>query len=410
MATKTSIQFIRPHLLDIPESVTARLEPVGTLTGSQIYDASGGSSYTPDWSLLPCPLGLVFDYVAGTSDPGAQIPTQADLLADTSGGWYYIDGSNTEQPVNFATSTMFAAVSGNPHQIQVKGNLTPDVSLTVIYRGTLNRKGQSQDIYAAFPLRCRSASLPQPRLDLDMPDTWIFNPVRDRRETQRMTARLLQAGRTFTPGTDCAFYWEIWDGSQWIALDPNEITGAEFNFVGTDKSKLDITLSMLQDGTRIRVSAAWDTGNGVWAGSPEAAQSLSHTIGASVKTPRREMEVSRKCYNPECRLLNIPTTYTTGDRKFMAEVEITEGGRVVDNPEEVFEIKWYLWTNPTNGTVKPSNATMIGTGTEVNFNLPAGSITDYGISVEAELKEPLCVAVDDTGAVLTDDAGNWLLV
>lgn len=397
--------------MSAPIAVDYTLVPDSTVASRQIYDALTGQ-YTPDYTLVPLTVRLSVSLTDPDLGPLGTPPSESELLDHVSGQWFTVEDTGERIPIDF-TSGDFVLIPGEKHAFKVCRNVAADRGAMVLlfagtYRDELGRQGYSE---ATLRVTSESESAPRPRISLNVPSAYEYNPLSDRSTVFEVAATLLQGGRAMTPGTDYKLVWQFLQPGQsaWRTCGDNEPDRAEFA-VSAATDRLTMYLPMLVDGTRVRVRAAWRRPDGTWTG---AAAANSAVIDGEDAAPEEEFTVVRRPYanmNP----VIVSAAYLPETLDTVTPTMRLEGGKgVVDSAvvEAEMDITWRLGKATGIGSLTPLTAKTFA-GPKATIPVADFMNPVYGgiIGVEVELKPPYGVATDADGNGYTDADGNYYII
>lgn len=207
-------------------SVALSIAPAGNESFVQTYDQASGD-YIPDYTLVP--LILVPTILVG----GTKV---TDVESQS---WWIVNSDGTQTQVTSGSMGLQLYPAGFPNGLRVARNISSSYPLKLIYRCKVSGVTDS----AMITLRTDTVGRPTPMLELDFPETSVWNPfVTDRDKiTIHPTVRSFgQSGLTTV--------WMKVDGNTVRALDPTDPKDAE---LAIDSSTNALTIDRRWMGEKI---------------------------------------------------------------------------------------------------------------------------------------------------------------
>lgn len=234
------------------------LEVVGSVPNNQMYD-SGGDTYLPDYSLTP----LILEAHVSVHDPHGIIPEGEVSSALVNIAWYELDGTGAS-PVAIATGSDYTV---NGTQLLIKKNVSANTQLTIRFEAdyTDSRVSQNNHVTLEKDIVCTHATTSPPVLDVDCPETFSYNPLRDV-PLHVIKARLMHGIVLMTTGV--SYVWEKKrSDNTWSAIGSD--THHDLGFaLSADGSQLTQDMSLMGERLDLRVRATYPDKPTLSEGSP----------------------------------------------------------------------------------------------------------------------------------------------
>lgn len=317
-----------------PLTISSYIEVVGSIPDIQQYDSDTGEP-TPDYEIAN--MGLVLQ-------PRVNIHDSDGILADgevTSSlanvKWTKIKGGgNTIQTLVITSSnTKYSIVTSgaNTGRLTVKENVDVDTQITLRFEAdyTDTRTSQVHKITLDHVVQCvRSVSAP-PVLELDCPETFVWNPWREPKNIS-VTAMLLHGEQPMT--TNVAFSWEKKraDGS-WsvIGTEAYDDFGWSMNAAGTVMTQ---DMSLMGDRLDMRVRATYP-------GKP--------TLGEG--SPMKTFTLIRRLPNYEYDFGGVPEDIEPDVKTIYPKLVVTDRDGVVEDPLGEVSATWKTAAGVASGSL-----------------------------------------------------------
>lgn len=392
---------------DLSPVLTLVVDPA--MTAEQQYDALL-DEHTPDYTAVPLTIWPEVSVTYPDAGPTDTLPTVEEEVEHLQAvQWYYIDTDGTEKKLPVESSDYNDNVAGCPHKyaLQVKKNIPTSAPLVLLMRAVYVNEGVGKPVSATLTVSSVTVSEPMPKILLGIPPVLIYNPLTDK-DTYAFSAEMIQGGKTLVAGTDYKLCWEMYDeeNAAWIVADPEEIETAEMRTLTDNNTKAELNLMMMANNTRYRVRGAFKRTDGSWFGDIHAEPTA--VPASDAKAPEAYFTIFRDCGKLDLRKVVFPNTYSGNADKLHYRVDISCGGKIVENPEDEMDISWYCGPADKDGNAQITPANLVGTGREVY--IPVSKIkTGYAVTPDAVLKDRYGVVVYNTDTVLIDNSANWLI-
>ncbi len=236
-----------------PLEIVRSIEPIGSVPSAQMYDSESGE-FTPDYTLVP----LVLKPSVSVYDPSGKIESGDVTSALTNCVWYEIDGTGSSDPTPVAISSGTDYTIGVNHMLYVKKNVSANKQITLRFEADYNdtrcSPTQINHISMNYVVECTHATTAPPVLDVDCPDTFVYNPLRDN-PTIVINARLMHGLVQLT--TDVGIVWEKKrsDGS-WTTLGSDQYLDLGFS-LNSNGNQLTQDMSLMGERLDLRIRATY---------------------------------------------------------------------------------------------------------------------------------------------------------
>lgn len=376
-----------------PLQINSSISVDGSVPAMQSYDADA-DEYIPDYTQTPCVLqpriGRIDKDEVLTSGPINDKLTNLKWYQIVDGKESVIAVTNDEKADFNITST-----GNNAGRIVIRKNAKPGVPINLKFYAeyTDPRNKQIIVINRSYQIKCNNATSYIPQLILDIPDTEIYNPLKD--QDKRVITASLKLGAKECPTAKRIFVWEKLRGDNTYS----EIGSSPLNDydceVSDDGTTCTVDRSLMGYELTIRCRAKYDVN-----GNP-------NSVALADNAPQQIVNIVRHIPSFD-KDFAIPTNIPYGLLEISPTATISDVNGVIENPEKELLPIWYSATNPVNGN---PNWNQVATGMRPVLSTDMMSLDNGGIyGIDVVDAGPFMQWEDSDGAVFTDDEGNILLI
>lgn len=250
-----------------PLNLLKSMEVVGSVPSAQTYDADT-EGHLPDYTLV----NLVLQPHVSVNDPNGiiengEITSQLTNIVWT--GKIVIGDTVSNEAITSPNYFVYAAVGSEENgRITIKRNFAADVHLMLMFEAdyidSRPQPSQVQHVTMEYEVVCRNATSAPPTLDIDSPETFVWNPWRDN-PIHAVTACLRRAKEVISNVT---YYWEKKrSNGEWTAIGSETYDDLEYSLSANGDT---FTQDMRAMGERLdmRVRATYPSKPTLAADSP----------------------------------------------------------------------------------------------------------------------------------------------
>lgn len=377
----------------------------GAVPGRQVYDGNT-DGHVPDFRLTPLTLRLSVcrqdkDEVLANGEINNLLTNvvfyeikNGVKTQITNSSPYYVSGGTQHPCYTIETS------GTNAGQILVNENVDYLYPVTILVEADYldTRLNQTHHISESFLLVCDNGTTVEPKVELDIDDQTIWNPLEDA-DSVTVNAQLRLGAALATLDSHLLFRWQklrsngTWSDVGAVPLEDYDCV------VSSSTSQPSITIDRRKMGSvlKMRCVALYD---------PDGTPSASDTITDA--TPQRSFDIVRRLPAFDVDYGGVPTNIPPGTPYIYPEVVVQDAKKNFDTPEQELEFLWMAATNAATGNI---SFAQIGHGPTPE--LPTSRMNNnYGmvLGVDSIDKGPDCAWEDSDGNIITDSDGTILLI
>lgn len=419
---------IRPHIVRTPIEVSLRLEPSNGIPTTQSFDFLDGGYY-PDYGVT---------YLQVTPRISVQHRDDASISEALNAEGLTDDNTQSLQWLCSAGGEPTPIVSGQdgfsfPQGTDPDGNEIPKNTLRIASNTPINQprtlicrldylyNGTKYRVEATLRLQAVNEGDGMPILESDIPTNGSYNPVRDtdklvinlsmRTKAAEMDAADWEVSEWQKQMTDIngQHYWRRIETHLGVDQDGEPLENADDAEFANEGKKMTIDRTLMDEDCIFRVLTRFRGKDGIWYGHQAPDPDDPTITQDNGMIPTIYFHYRRKMPKLKVDIKGSSIFVAEDVEQLHYEAVVADSQGVIENPAERFlKATWYAFQGDQQG-----NADWQKIGEGFYITIPTSDIVDKdwggGIMVDVEDRGPLSVLTDNTGAILTDDSGNWLV-
>lgn len=419
---------IRPHIVRTPIEVTLRLEPSNGIPTTQAYDFLDGGYY-PDYGATYLQVTPRISVQHRDDASISEALNAAGLTDDNTQSLQWLCSAGGEASPIVAGQDGFSFPQGTDadgnvipkHTLRITSNTLPDRPRTLICRLDYLYNGTVYRVEATLRLQAVNEGDGVPILESDIPTNGSFNPVRD---PDKLVINLSMHTKA---GVLAAADWEV---SEWqkrmtdingqpywrriethLAVDQSgdPLENADDAEFANEGKKMTVDRTLMDEDCVFRVLTRFKGKDGIWYGHQAPVPGDPTSTQDNGIIPTLYFHYRRRM--PRLKVdIKGSSVYVAEDvEQLWYEAVVADSQGILENPaDHSLKATWYAFQGDQQG-----NADWQKIGEGFSITIPTADIVDQdwggGIMVDVEDRGPLSVLTDNTGAILTDSSGNWLV-